>query len=472
MSAQSAVITNNSFKIQSLSSAQIQSIAAPQKGMMVFDNELKTLRYFDGVAWLNNNTQQTNFEGQNMAMFRGNASNYDSIYDMKIDAEGNVYVLNSYYGTVTYNTYSFANTHPILAFYCLVKFSPTGQILWAKDLEHHTYGPLAIDNDGNIYINGQKYLTDGTADPSNNIQWMKPTFAPNGNVYGYGGIESYNQTINNITFGCPGIQSGANKGLFAIDASKNLLWVNYSCNNSLNFDATFSDDANNCYFMGYLDDTIDFSGGANTIRITTIPGQRKHFIGKYSMNGDLLWVKSIKNTPVSGSNDAITHQTHTGFDSEGNILISIGFKADNLYYNENIIVSTNICPNPESYGVGNAIQLRINSTTGALIASQKDFGGTTAESASNYLYTINAIGCPLSNEVCPPKNNQKIMLKKDKTNGVIWVTKTTASLSAIAKGADKSIWIGGSFTTGNLTFGSNSLTTARPSSMFLLRIKE
>lgn len=478
--SQSSTISSSHLQIPSLSSTQIQEIVSPQKGMMVFDNELKTLRTFDGTKWGSGNAQSSNFESQNMSLFRGNANNNDNVFDMKTDANGNVYVLTTYRGTVTYGNQTFTNNHPIASYVGLVKFNPDGQILWANDLGNGTsYGPLSIDNTGNVFVGGHKYLANGTREYANDLPFLKPTFTPNGNAYGYQRIEGYSQTINNVTFGCPnGTNPPNNNGIFAYDANKNLLWVKHACAGDIFIDGTFTDATNNCYFTGYFyNGTFDFSGGTdpNAIISTT---SRKHFVGKLSANGIFQWIKTFQNIKAS-TEDAITHVLLHRIDSEGNLILLVGFNANDLYYNESVIVNTNSCVSPQNYiAYGNAIELKINSSNGSLNSTQQGFANSGYYSeqqtmiTNNNIYNIKALPCPLSNEICPPILPQAIILKRNKANEVIWTTKTKATLNAIATGKGKSVWIAGSFTTGNLTFGSVSLTTSQANSMFLLRIKE
>lgn len=479
--AQSSTISSSNLQIPNLSSSQIQAIVSPQKGMMVFDNELKTLRTFDGTKWSSGNTQSSNFESQNLALFRGGQNNHDNVFDMKTDANGNVYVLTTYRGTVTYGSQTFTNTHPLLYFVALVKFNADGQVLWANDLGNATsYGPLTIDNLGNVYVGGHKFLTNGNRDYPNDAPFVRPTFAPNGNVYGYLGISGYSQTINNVTFGCPnGTNPPNNNGIFAYDANKNLLWVKHVCAGDIYIDGTFSDAANNCYFTGYFyNGSFDFSNGTDpTAVLSTV--NRKHFVGKMSADGTFQWIKSFQNIRANSIDDAITHVSLHRFDAEGNLILLVGFNANDLYYNESVIVNINSCVNSPLYNTyGNGIELKINPANGSLISTQQGYASSGYYSeqqsmiSADNIYNINALSCPLSNEVCPTTFPQVIILKRNKASEIVWTTKTKATLNAIATGTGKSVWIAGSFPAGNLTFGSVSLTTSRPTSMFLLRIKE
>lgn len=479
--AQSSTISSSNLQIPSLSSSQINAIVSPQKGMIVFDNELKILRTFDGTKWSSGNAQSSNFESQNLALFRGGQNNHDNVFDMKTDANGNIYVLTTYRGTVTYGSQTFTNTHPLLYFVALVKFNTDGQIIWANDLGNATsYGPLTIDNLGNVYVGGHKFLTNGNRDYPNDAPFVKPTFAPNGNIYGYLGISGYSQIINNITFGCPnGTNPPNNNGIFAYDANKNLLWVKHVCAGDIYIDGILTDAANNCYFTGYFyNGSFDFSNGTDpTAVLSTV--NRKHFVGKIAANGTFQWIKSFQNIRANSIDDAITHVSLHRFDTEGNLILLVGFNANDLYYNENIIVGTNTCVSPQNYiAFGNGIELKINPSNGSLVGSQQGFANSGYYSeqqtmlTNDNVYNIKALPCPLTNEVCPPILPQAIILKRNKANEVVWTTKTKATLNAIAAGTQKSVWIAGSFTTGNLTFGSTTLTTSQPSSMFLLRIKE
>ena len=162
--AQSSTISSSNIQLPTLTSEQIQAIASPQKGMMAFDSNSKCLKYYNGTEWVCSNQQGSDFESQNLALFKGNANNYDFTYDLEVDPFGNVYVFNYYFGTVTYGSTSFTNNNPIQPLFCLIKFSSSGQVIWAKDLgQFNNVGKtLTIDNSGNVYINGAKYLPDAT----------------------------------------------------------------------------------------------------------------------------------------------------------------------------------------------------------------------------------------------------------------------------------------------------------------------
>ena len=470
--AQSSTISSSNIQLPTLTSEQIQAIASPQKGMMAFDSNSKCLKYYNGTEWVCSNQQGSDFESQNLALFKGNANNYDFTYDLEVDPFGNVYVFNYYFGTVTYGSTSFTNNNPIQPLFCLIKFSSSGQVIWAKDLgQFNNVGKtLTVDNSGNVYINGAKYLPDGTADVANNLSVPKPVFSSNGNVYGLKNIEGFMQTVNGVTFGCEGQTTPTERGIFAYDSNRNLLWVRYFCGYNFRFEELITDNAGNCYFTGYFSNyNYDFSGGTNpSAGILYTANDRMRFVGKYNVNGGFEWVKGVQNT--ISANDGITQLIPLGFDEAGNLQLSIGYRANHLTYGGNVIMATNACANPDPNGYGNAIELKISSATGGIISTKQDHGGEIAISSGS-VYHINAYACPVSSEICPPKSSQKLFLKKNKANALAWVSTTNATLYTIGKGADNTIWIGGSFT-GSIQFGSASLSTTRPQSMFLLRIKE
>lgn len=482
LTAQSSLIEPANLQLPSLSSTQIQAITSPQKGMMVFDTDVKTLRYFDGNAWVSNNAQSSNFDGQNLTLFQGSATNHDILYDLKSDSVGNIYVLNGYKGTVTYGAFSTTNPDVNYYHFCVVKFNPDGQALWLKNLAGNVPS-FAVDGSGNVYLNItndlKKYDTDGnllfTVMLSTPIIY-KIAVAANGTIYAVIRTD-YPFIKDGVQIGCENLTelSGSARGILCFNPAGVVQWERGICN-SHNFDLIdiLIDEQNAVYFTGaYNYDSVDLSDGTDPNGILPAITSGRYFLGKYNHEGVFQWVKVGSNTN-SFMNSTI-HQLIPTHIVGNNLFLSVGYSSNDLYYDNTLISSINPCLNvttENTINSFNAAQFRINAITGELLSSQQDFGGEIAVSSGNNYYHINAYPCPLSDAICSVKNPNKVIAKRTSMGEIIWATKTNADLKAIAKGANKTVWIGGTFSTNTITFGRTSLSTNQPFSMFLLRIKE
>lgn len=484
LAAQSSLIEPANFRLPSMSGTQIQAIASPQKGMMVYDADIKTLRFFDGITWVSSNAQTSNFESQNLALFRGNTSNHDLTYAAKTDNQGNVFVYNAYKGTVTYGSYTFTNSDVNYYKFCVVKFDTDGNVLWAMDLNGISSPEnMAIDNEGNLILSIDTFLKkfDSMGNLVFSVGLISPIIyeleaAPNGNIYAV--IRTDNPfTQDGVLIGCENLPelSGGKRGIVCFNASGVVQWERGICNSSnFSINNIFTDEQNAVYFTGaYNYDSVDLSEGTDSNGILPATTNGKNFLGKYNQNGVFQWVKVISNNNASTAN-TIRQLIPTKF-SNNNLFLSVGYSSNDLYYDSSLILSTNPClqPNTENSEASfNAIECRINTATGQLQSTQQDIGGDIAVSSNNNFYHINAYSCPLSDVICSVSYPNKIITKRNSLGEVAWATKTNAKLQSVVKGINKTVWVAGWFSSGSLTFGRAALTTNQPFSMFLLRIKE
>jgi len=110
---------------------------------------------------------------------------------------------------------------------------------------------------------------------------------------------------------------GASEGIYVqkIDASGNLVWAKHMAG-SINGEgfSMATDDLSNVYIIGYFRGTVDFDPGAGATSLTTtIPPFYDLFIQKLDIDGNLIWVKQIRNlydgTPTAS----------IALDGEGNV---------------------------------------------------------------------------------------------------------------------------------------------------------
>ena len=236
----------------------------------------------------------------------GPAHGSDHGHDVKTDAAGNVLV-TGWIETSTGNTDSYT-----------VKYSPNGDLLWAKTYAGSATGvdygyALAVDQSGNTYVGGfgngdnptfdifvLKYSSNG--DPVWTQRWSSPiqTYS----AYAYSIAVDKQENVYVTGFMSDGLTDGEFITL-KYDSTGNLQWsarYNGSPNQIDYSNCIVVDDSGNSYITGW-------SGGANNLHdMTTI---------KYSPNGDELWVKRY-----NGSADDNDYAYRAALDPSGNVYVT------------------------------------------------------------------------------------------------------------------------------------------------------
>jgi uncharacterized delta-60 repeat protein len=236
----------------------------------------------------------------------GPAHGSDHGHDVKTDGAGNVLV-TGWIETSTGNTDSYT-----------VKYSPDGDLLWAKTYAGSATGvdygyALAVDQSGNTYVGGfgngdnptfdifvLKYSSNG--DPVWTQRWSSPiqTYS----AYAYSIAVDKQENVYVTGFMSDGLTDGEFITL-KYDSTGNLQWsarYNGSPNQIDYSNCIVVDDAGNSYITGW-------SGGANNLHdMTTI---------KYSPNGDELWVKRY-----NGSADDNDYAYRAALDPLGNVYVT------------------------------------------------------------------------------------------------------------------------------------------------------
>jgi len=145
-----------------LTTAQINAIASPAQGLMVYDTDLKCMKLYDGSAWncLNSNANigTTPLSSSYAFSITGNASNIGR--GIVVDASNNVYVAGHFTNTITLgispNTITLTSKENSQDVY-LAKYSSTGGLLWVNQISgsgEQEAVDLVIDANNNIYITG------------------------------------------------------------------------------------------------------------------------------------------------------------------------------------------------------------------------------------------------------------------------------------------------------------------------------
>ena len=188
------------------------------------------------------------------------------------DGSGNVYITTNFnQATTTVGSYTLTNADPsgstddIL----LVKYSPTGNVLWAKSTggtgEDDAYG-LAVTPAGDIYIAGQ-----------------------------------FGSTA--LTFGSSVLSNTSSTPVAMIarfDASGNPVWASTSGGTGYDFAVGIAADASNNVYLtgGFEESSIAFCGTTIT---NPEPGIASLYLAKFTPSNSISWTKTIYNANIIDS---------------------------------------------------------------------------------------------------------------------------------------------------------------------------
>lgn len=242
--------------IPTLTNEQIEALPAPSFGSLVNDLTFKCLRYYDGKKW----TKVLTGSDQSptaVAAWAESGNYVERGYDIKTDAEGNIYLTGIYYQTLTIGNKSVTSTGSSDIF--LAKYDKNGNILWLK-----SYGNSVIDNNKGIELDAD------------------------GNIYMIGPL---NLTIN---FGNISLTSSGNSDMFIVkfDTNGETLWAQKGGGvGSDKGKKVVVSASGEVYVAGEFQNTA-FLGNTSI----TSAGGSDIFIAKYATDGTLQWVKSAGGT--------------------------------------------------------------------------------------------------------------------------------------------------------------------------------
>ena len=144
----------------------------------------------------------------------------------------------------------------------LAKYSPNGNLIWAKNIGNILVNSIVCDNLNNIYYTG---VFTGTAD-------FNPSVATSFNLIAQASYDSY---ICKLDFNGAFIWA---KGIGGID---------------LEDSQTISlDQFGNVIISGYFAGTCDFDPSSSTALVNS-NGYFDAFVAKYDVNGNYLWAHNI-----------------------------------------------------------------------------------------------------------------------------------------------------------------------------------
>lgn len=255
----------------------------------------------------------------------------DQGWAIATDTAGNVYATGYFSGTVDFDpgagTTSFTSFGSVDIF--IVKLSPAGNFIWAKQLGGTGYDQAAglkVDRAGNVYTTGY-FQNMADFDPGAGVAtlttaggfdafvsrlntngdyvWARKFGGPSsefgnaialdaaGNVYTtgiFGGTADFDPGA-----GTANLTSAGSQDIFVakLNTDGNYVWArgmgSASADQGSGLDV---DSAGNSYITGNFSNTVDFDPGAGTANLTSA-GSTDAFVLKLNPSGDYVWAKQI-----------------------------------------------------------------------------------------------------------------------------------------------------------------------------------
>lgn len=343
-----------------------------------------------------------------------------------VDASGNTYVTGQFSSSsITFGSTTLTN-HGGIDFY-LVKYDPSGNVLWAK-------GATGASNEG-----------------GNNI-----TLDASGNVYVVGTFNS-----SSLTFGTTTIALHSYDDIFVVkfDPSGNVLWAKDAGGAGNDIGQNIAvDNSGNTYITGYFaSSSITFGSTTltNTSGGTGSAGTNDFFVAKYDASGNALWAKSAGGSSNEQGNGIAT-------DASGNVYLTGNYTSSGItfgttsftngggidyftvkYNSSGAVVWAKTASGASNEG-GNGLKLDANNNpiiVGTFNSSTLTFG-TTALSVHGY--------------------DDIFIIKYDSSGNVLWA-KNAGGLgndigNAICVDGSGNSHITGYFSSATIVFGSTTLT--------------
>ena len=276
-------------------------------------------------------------------------ANYNN-HTIACDSQGNVYSVNTYYGAngpVDFDPSAGVFTLSALSTNMYItKVSAAGAFVWAKQIGGgSTFGSstgtsVTIDASDNIYVTGSSNKIIASA----NID-----FDP-----GTGVTNVSNPSGHYVMY------------ILKLDTNGNHIWNKQFYNPSntqYDIDKMYQlkvDTVGNIYATGCFNGTVDFdpsSTGVFNVTSTTTGNSTEIFILKLNNAGDLVWVKSFKNTDITNNTKSDTGYS-IDLDSSGNVYTT-GYYSYAIDADPGTAVH-NLNINPTINGVQYIIKLDIN----------------------------------------------------------------------------------------------------------------
>jgi hypothetical protein len=305
------------------------------------------------------------------------ADSLDDAFNLAVDAQDNVYWTGVIEGTVTVGTSNFTTQVEDIVF---GKISPTGQILWVKqvggsgidegsgifvdnngDIIHTGYFQNTVDFDpnagvSNLTSSGSFDTYFGKYDTSGNLIWMKKIGGPGVDIGAPGGITIDN--LNNIYIaGNAGVNCDydPNAGTVTHIMNGTTDWFVAKYDNNGNHILSFTvggtgqdqahrlttDNQQNIYVTGWFRISANFNPNGTAITLTgnCTGGGHDGYIAKYNSSGVCQWAKQFGGV-VNGT-DQLTLGTSVKLLNQQQVVFSGRFHGNNAFASIPLSPTTN-----------------------------------------------------------------------------------------------------------------------------------
>ena len=304
-------------------------------------------------------------------------------WDVAVDKNKNVYVIgwsdtfSVKFDTLTIHYTGNPNPYGIMSY--IVKYSPTGNMIWVKTMMNATMTGIVIDKNDNIYVEGsvdsisQQNVYVAKFDTTGNKIWQSNTHCTGnsttnaiatdntGDIYIGGYYICDSIAIGPYMMMNPYYASHISSFIVKYSPSGNVLWakpISASSSGWVQENAIAIDNSNNIYLGGTL--------GGSSISFGSIllsapnTGGTPFFIAKYDASGSAIWAKTSNGDFFDGIDDITA-------DGNGNVYVTGFFTSDSLSFGSCTLYSgvpSSVCTNCTNFFVakydpsGNAIWAR------------------------------------------------------------------------------------------------------------------
>jgi len=308
------------------------------------------------------------YDASGNILWARNGNGYADADGVAIDASGNVFIVGNFYndsisfgGTTLYDPHTGAQNSNIY----LVKYDPSGNVIWAKNLggiNNDLAAGISTDINGNVYVTGN-FTGDslsldnvtvqhiGSSDgfvaklnPTGTAIWIKNVGSPNsdaatavctdtnGNVFmaGYfNGYYMYAGSLGNL------IASPYTNNIFIIkyDSTGSKQWLQCGGGNGNSGNNTptglSADPTGNVYVTGYFVDTLVISS-----EVLASIGYQNIFTAQYDPSGNVSWAQQSGGKYVDQANAIST-------DANGNSYLTGYFQSDTILFGSSVLTNPN-----------------------------------------------------------------------------------------------------------------------------------
>ncbi len=282
---------------------------------------------------------------------------YDGAASIATDSDGNVYVTGYFYGaSITFGSYTLNNNNPNKSDFFLVKYDPSGAVLWARsagDTDEDGGYSVTVDASDNVYVTG--YFFSGFIafdsftlfnlgsydmfivkyDSLGSVLWAQSA-GDIGDDYGRSVITDDFDNVYvtgsfqspNLNFGASSLinsdVSGVTRDLYIVkyDSAGTFQWaISAGGTNEEYSRALAMDPSGNICLAGNFNSPLLVIGSDTLVNA----GFYDMFLLKINQNGNFIWA-------LSGGGNGIDYGNSIAIDILGNVFVSGGFASQVNYF--------------------------------------------------------------------------------------------------------------------------------------------